>query len=384
MKKTNWINFLHFYLPPTSDPEIIHEAASRSYDWIAEMAVKYSDFRFTFNMNACLTEMLIQNGYKKLLSTFEKLIKKNQLEIVDSLAYHPIAPLISENEVIEQIKENQKINRRVFGKKAHGFFLPEMAYSPKIGKLISSLGYKWLILDEISHNGKLNQVDWQNKYTLKNTDLNIVYRSRFWSKEYVPRLIINKSDNLPKNIITATDGELYGHRFVDWEGWLVKIIKNKNINFLTVSEYLKNIKNTTTTSPISSNWESLEKELKNNRAFGLWINKKNNIQNKLWELASTSIEHVKNNSSDENIFWAKRHLRRGLASCTFWWASGRDFRLFGPPAWKPDEVEKGINELIKAIRTLKISSTKKIEAEKLYTQIKKALWTKHWQVYDKK
>lgn len=379
--KTFWVNFLHFYLPPTSEPEIVDEAVNRSYSWILEMAKKYKNFRFTLNLSGCLTEMLAKRR-PDIIAKFHQLLDKQQLELVDSLAYHPIAPLLSEKETIRQIKLNEKINKQHLGKTADGFFLPEMAYSPSLGKIIDELGYKWLILDEISHQGRTGKIDWHNRYVLENSNLTIIYRSRNWSKDYPPRQIIKELTKLPPYIISATDAELYGHRFVDWEGWLARVVNHPNIKCLTISQYLATLKNTITTKPLPSNWESLEKEIIK-LPFSLWFNKKNRIQNLLWHLAQLALSEVEKNPTDENWHWARRHLDRGLPSCTFWWASGRDFHLFGAPAWKPDEVEKGATELIKVIRTLKVLTGTKLKAEKYYHHIKKMLWTKHWKKYDR-
>ena len=107
---------------------------------------------------------------------------------------------------------------------------------------------------------------------------------------------------------------------------------------------------------------------------------------KLWELANTSYDLIEKHKNDQNYVWAYWHLVRGLASCTFWWASAKDFRLFGPISWSPDEIERGSNELIRAIRALDSEDTRKdkIEAEKLYISIKHKVWNKHWSYYWKK
>ena len=78
---------------------------------------------------------------------------------------------------------------------------------------------------------------------------------------------------------------------------------------------------------------------------------------------------------------------RGLQSCTFWWSSARDFsRQFGPLSWGPDEIERGTNDLIRAVRSLSSESTRdaKLQAEKLYSAIIKMVWQKHWAYYWKK
>jgi hypothetical protein len=48
-------------------------------------------------------------------------------------------------------------------------------------------------------------------------------------------------------------------------------------------------------------------------------------------------------------------------------------------------IDKGLEELIKSVRSLNGASTQeKITAEKIYINIKKATWFKHWTKYNKK
>jgi hypothetical protein len=75
-----------------------------------------------------------------------------------------------------------------------------------------------------------------------------------------------------------------------------------------------------------------------------------------------------------------------LASCTFWWASSKDFRhIFGPYAWNPDEINKRVNELVKAVRSLEKDTDlkTKIKIENLALDIKKVIWEKHWRMKEK-
>ena len=106
----------------------------------------------------------------------------------------------------------------------------------------------------------------------------------------------------------------------------------------------------------------------------------------MWELANLAYKTADKYKEDKDYHWARWHLTRGLASCTFWWASAKDFRLFGPISWSPDEIERGANELIRSIRALDDTATRKtkIKAEKLYIKIKKMVWEKHWTYYWKK
>jgi predicted glycosyl hydrolase (DUF1957 family) len=387
-QQINWVNFLHLYLPPTAEKEIIDETVNKSYNWILSMAEKYPAWHFTINITGCLTEALDKYGYQNILNRIKKLIYNGQIELVDSLSHHPIAPLISDHIVRRQITQQQIINKKYFNNEAKGFFLPEMAYDKKTGQLLSDLGYKWILLDEIHLAGKLDKVNWQTKYVIKNNNLKVIFRSREWSHNYPPKTILQniKSKKIPNFLITATDAELYGHRFVDWEGWLGKTLELTQVHTLTISEYLKLLPNSEPKyiSPITGNWESLENELTKKFPFSLWQHKLNRLHKKLWELARLATSVIEKNPHDNAYQWAQQHLDRGLASCTFWWASGRDFKLFGAPAWHPDEVEKGALELVKVIRTINVDKKTKLKAEKIYHKLKYLLWETHWNNYENK
>jgi len=241
------------------------------------------------------------------------------------------------------------------------------------------------MLDEISANIKQNNLNFSNLYIDKNSNLKILFRQRKKSQKYVPKLIneLLEKNNKNQTIITATDAELYGLKHNDLSYNFEKLLKSREIKTLTASEYLKNLKQTQKISLRASSWESTKKQLKNNLPYFLWYNKKNKIQIFLWKLVDLAIKNVNKNTKDRNYFWSRQHLDRGLASCTFWWASGHDFKLFGPISWNPDEIEKGTNELIKSIRSLANPKTKtiKIQAEKLYIKIKSLIWHKHWNNY---
>jgi hypothetical protein len=123
------------------------------------------------------------------------------------------------------------------------------------------------------------------------------------------------------------------------------------------------------------------------RPYALWENSGNGIQRRIWKLAKLASKTIKENKEDDNYKWARWHLVRGLASCTFWWASGKDFsHIYGPKAWNPDEIEKGIRELIRAIRSIENVKTRKtkINAEKLYLRIKQIIWSEHWEKHWKR
>jgi hypothetical protein len=165
------------------------------------------------------------------------------------------------------------------------------------------------------------------------------------------------------------------------------LLKQSGIKTLTISEFIKSKDAPEEIVLRPSNWESTENEIKNNEPYALWSDKKNKIQKNLWQLALLACDTAEKNNKDKNIYWDRWHLSRGLASCTFWWASGRDFRrVFGPLAWGPDGIERGANELIRSIRSLENPKTRaeKIKGEKILLEINKLTWQEHWARYWKK
>jgi len=380
--KSTWVNILHLYQPPTIEKETLKVVVAESYRPLVEILKNNPDFKISLNINSCLSYLLYEFGYEQLLADLSDLINSGQVELLDTAAYHPILPLLTERETAKQIKINWEMNQGLLKLKSRprGFWLPECAYSKKVAEVIKAAGYQWIVLDEISYQGKLGKINYNQKYKIEDLDLGVVFRNRELSKSYVPDALIELIDKnqLPDMIVTATDGEIYGHRHIDFKNNLEKIIKNKNIVTKTVSEYLQSLKEETICRPIPSNWDSEPVELKQNKPYFLWYNKKNKIHMKLWKLANLAYELVESHEGKEDYWWARLHLERGMSSCTFWWASDKDFKLFGSPAWKPDEVEKGANELIRSIRSLDIDKKIKIKAEKLYFKLKRQLWLKHW------
>lgn len=385
-----WINFLHLYQPANADGHIIKEATEMSYERLVRALEENPRIKFTLNITGCLVMRWDNQNFDGIINKIKSLIKKGQIELTGSAAYHPLLPLIPEKEAKTQIKENEDVLRYYFGSdiKLRGFFLPEMAYSPRIARVIKALGYEWLILDEIAYNGKLNQVNCEKVHKDIRSSIKVVFRSRKFSQTYVPETISKLLEKGQENfLITGTDAELYGLRHRDQTGEFEKVLKNKNLETLTISEYIDRSKELIKFKGVSSSWESTEEELVQNNAYLLWHDEKNKIHLKIWELVNLAYKTIEKYNNDDNSNWARWHFVRGIASCTFWWASAKDFRkVFGPHAWSPDEIERGTNELIRSIRALNDVTTRhtKMKAERLYLDIKKMVWTSHWNYYWKK
>lgn len=394
-----WLNFLHFYQPANTEFYNIRKALDKSYWRLLRLMEEHSEIKMTFNVSGCLLERLIEAKEKAFIDRLKFLVKKGRVELTGSAYYHGFLPLLPESEVIRQIKANEKILKQIFGKnfKPQGFFLPEMAYSSNVSKIIKKLGYQWIILDEISFSGGgKERPDINRLYIDEASGLKVIFRERELSNGYPPDKLLGLLKNklafkLGANLanqsesvrLSATDAELYGLRHEDPTGEMEKIVKAKEIKTRTLSSWFNKIskKKALKVKLVPSSWESTAIELKKEQAYFLWQNKNNKIQVYLWRLANLALNLEERYRKDKNYYWYRWHLARGLASCTFWWASARDFKpIFGPYAWSPDDIERGLEDLIRSIRSLNDRKTKKakLEAEKYYLKIKKMIWEEHW------
>jgi alpha-amylase/alpha-mannosidase (GH57 family) len=384
-----WINLLHFYQPANIDSFNIKEALDKSYWRLIRLMEEHPCLKMTWNISGCLLNRLKDEGEKEFIVRLIKLINKKQVEITSTAAYHGLLPLLPLQEVSLQIKENEEILQNILGFKVKptGFFLPEMAYSPAVGKVIKKKGYDWIILDEIAfpNNKKLKN----NRYYIdKNSGLKVIFRDRSISTSYPPAKILDLSEkeNSQEIIITVTDAELYGLRHEDPTGDMEKIAKKENIITDTISGFIKTVQPFIDQEEplcfLSSSWDSSLEDIKRKEPFKLWQDKGNPIHKELWILAELAMSLGKKFKQDKNYQWYRWHLVRGLASCTFWWASAFDFStIFGPYAWNPDIIERGLEDIVRSIRSLESPKSKKykLQAEKHYLKIKKLIWEEHWQ-----
>jgi len=103
---------LHIYQPPTQDISLVEKIDTECYTPLAGLLAG-SGARVALNINYSLTEQLKSLGSESL----DHLANAANLEFTDSGAYHPIFPLISEDDVRRQLSINNDGNRLVFGKR---------------------------------------------------------------------------------------------------------------------------------------------------------------------------------------------------------------------------------------------------------------------------
>jgi predicted glycosyl hydrolase (DUF1957 family) len=377
-----WINFLHLYQPPTQAKETIDRIVEESYALLPRLMRQYPHLRLTINISGSLVELLEIHGYRSLLDEYRELAVAGRIELVGSAMYHPILPLLPEAEIRRQIELQTEISQRVFGAAYHprGLFLPEMAYSKKVADIAQALGFEWIILDELHF--PVGTLENTTRYVIADNGLHVLFRSRTISKTFPPEYICEHRRELDgQTIITAHDGELYGHWHRDDHGYYERVFTDHEITMRTVSEYLDGLTQEVSIVPREASWESSEEELTQHEPYVLWNARDNAIHQELWKLAHFVMETMNTYQDDANFTSARRHADRSLASCAWWWATGAKLGAFGPICWNPTEIEKGSREMLLALRSLEILPLEtRLRAEAMQRNVSQLVWETHWKM----
>ena len=371
-----WANFLHIYQPPDQAKHVLKEIINSSYLKIIGILKKHPYAKLTLNITGCLTERLIKEGYKNIITSLKRLAEKGQIEFTETAKYHAFLPLLPKQEIIRQVKLNNLTNKRFFGKiyQPKGFHLPEMAYSRKVAEIVAKLGYNWLILSEISFKGKLfSKIDASKIYRLKGLPkVKILFRNRKLS-DLIQRGFMNQTKDfyqfLEKEIgedeyvITAMDGETFGHHRPGSEKFLENLYRENKIETKTISGILEIFPENGAIEPIPSSWASMESEIKRKTYYAQWRYPNNPIHKKQWELTYLAINTINKSKNDKNYKKARRILDIGLYSCQYWWGGA-------VPWWGIEYIEKGAYLSKKSIESLTMVPKKiKEKAQKLYYEI---------------
>ncbi|MBU0598060.1 UvrB/UvrC motif-containing protein [Patescibacteria group bacterium] len=374
-----WANFLHIYQPPTQKEYWVKKIANESYRKILKGLKKNSQARVTININAGLTELFDKYDCHDVIEDIKKLLDKGQIELTGSAKYHPFLPLMPKDEIIRQIKLNTETNKKYFGQayRPKGFFPPEMGYDRKVGEIVAKLGYKWIILDELAFSGNIHDIDWSKNYTLKGmNDFLVFFRERETSFRILSAeigmsvfsgnmLIQLLGDRINKNeyLITAMDGETFGHHRPGLEELLFDLYKTKELKSVTISELAPLFKNKQEIDPRPSSWALMKKDIEQNTPYSRWQDKNNEIHQMQWELTNMAIQAIKTMDNSESDFQKVRHsLDQALHSDQYWWASAM-------PWWSIEMIEAGAKDLKDVILSTPIDEKTKTRAEKLYQKI---------------
>lgn len=370
-----WANFLHFYQPGKQQPDILETIVVQSYRPILEGIDKNPKIKLTLNISGALIELFDRYKYHDLLDLLRKLAKEEKIEFTSSAKYHAFLPLIEEKEIFRQIKANDETNKFYLGDAYHpkGFFPPEMGWKKELAPLIESLGFEWVILDEIACGGKINNVDYDKISKIKGTNLSVFFRERRLSNLIMSAVVRSREtllnamrDDLKSSrfLVTAMDGETFGHHRPGLEKLLFEVFDTPEFELVKISDLPSLFHKTIEVEPVSSTWASSAEDIKRNVQFLSWSDPENIIHSIQWKFLHLVMnEFYKISQKDSTYKDVREKMDIALSSDPFWWASAK-------PWWSLEMIEEGAYRLLEALRAMpKISKEILNQASKYYEEI---------------
>ncbi len=339
---------LHFYQPPSQDPEIVKRIDSECYRPLFQLLTEIN-VEVTVNINYSLTEQLA----KYAPETLKIASKLSGCTFTASGAYHPILPLIPPEEAERQIELNRRGNRELIGKvyTPEGVFPPEMALNMDTVKLLASMGFKWTITDDVPWVYSHSEVPACWIPSVDGTG--IFLRSNFWSNlisfhggsgtEMVDRMIRDLhswSGDEDSYVILAMDGETYGHHrdgAIDsfLRPFFEQIALEEKVRISSLDRILNEFPLRECTIP-SGSWSTTAGDIDAGEPFPLWNNSTNRDHETYWELLNFVLTECRK-SSPEGV---ADSVDKMLYSCPLWWAS--------PGRESYSQVRRGILLIIEA------------------------------------
>lgn len=351
-----YVNFLfHIYQPPTQSPEVVDRIVAECYQPLSELFLEFSDLRFTLNITYSLVELL-KDPYPAVLANIRRAHAAGALELTATGAYHPIFPLIPEDEVRRQLQINHDGNRRdlmpAFA--PEGVFPPEMAFDGHLATILGEEGYRWTVVDDgiLGYYDRPIPYDWI--YTF--AGIGVFLRSNHWSNQFAKGherwshgadafddlcqgMHIWMGDN-DGYLIIAADGETFGHhhktRGTPFLRDLFTAFRDHQdeIRLAHLSSIFDNPAFTKRRGFIPpGSWSFDAADIAHDDFFSWWKAKGNARHQLQWELAELVLDQVNRQGSDTPL---RRDMDRALYSCPFWWAS---FWKFHPDS--VGEIYKG-------------------------------------------
>lgn len=370
-----WANFFHIYQPADQQPDILEAVTQQSYRPIMRGLKNNPRAKITLNVTGALLELFDKHGYRDIIDDLKLLGERGQAEFTGSAKYHAFLPFLDEDEIIRQVQANNESSSFYLGRawKPKGFFPPEMAYDEKLAHIIENLGFSWIILDEIACRGKVGSVDYTKLHSIEGTSLKVFFRERRVSN-LIMSAVVRSVSSLKKAmqgvlhnnsyVITAMDGETFGHHRPGLENLLFEIFNDDIFHLITISEIADRYHESTPVKPTQSTWASSERDLEQGIQFLSWRDPENPIHAWQWELVALALTEVRHLSSRNPQYeYLRKKMDVALASDHFWWASAK-------PWWSIEMIEDGAYRLLDIVRHIpRITQTKISRARDLYEQI---------------
>ncbi|MBI4091212.1 hypothetical protein HY419_00505 [candidate division WWE3 bacterium] len=389
---------LHLYQPPQQNSFVLRDIARTCYLPLLKLLKLKKEFKLTVNLPLSLLEWFEKENFQGIFADLKALKDQGKVELVGSGAYHPILTKLPNEEIERQIILNESGLGYYLGrtegfegepslmiKNVRGFFPPELAFSDRLGKVLSDLSYEWCLVDQVTVVG---EGDPNHVNILEGTDLGLVVRNRDLSLSlaynrgadpsgFIRGLELERQKGV-KFVVPALDGETFGHHNPEGIELLENLIAmvGEMGSFELVSAIVGEFKTKKEVKVTESSWGASDDDMKAGNIYPKWYlseNRYHEIFSTLELLLLEAVRASKNKISgekyseqlgnlplwnfnklslvtdltDEEKSWVKSRimLDKALNSDKYWWSSRNQ-------EFNPDIIKRSLELFVKVVERL--------------------------------
>jgi len=335
VEKIPVVIILHAYQPITQDKEILERIINNCYSPFFRKLIENEDVKITLNISGCLLEKL-SIEYPEIIRLVEQGILNNQIELMGSAFYHPILPLISDEDMQYQIQKQTNTISGLFNLKPKIFFPPELAISHNVVEQAEKNNFDIIISPSNSNNltyGGIYEIDEEKNIFILKRDKEISNKIAFdeFKRDITQTVGAIRKEysqfNLP--IVLAMDLETFGEHHGDYYNFFFNL--TKNLQSMFVSSMVEDYNISTKVNLFTpSSWSTSNQDLKDKIYYPLWDHPLNGVH-QLQQTHIQLLEEVKKQipAGDWLDDYHAAHY-----SCQFWWAT----EIW----WAPELIQTGL------------------------------------------
>lgn len=326
---------LHAYQPITQDKEVFERIINNCYSPFFKKLVENNEIKITLNISGCLLEKL-SIEYPEIIKLVEVGILNNQIELMGSAFYHPILPLISNEDMQYQIETQTNTIAGLFNLKPTVFFPPELAISQRVIHQAEKNNFDIIICPSNSIDltyGGIFEIDEEKEIFLLKRNKEISNKIAFdeYKRDIAQTINAIKKEynqfNLP--LVLAMDLETFGEHHGDYYNFFFNLTKNLQTMF--ASSVVENFNISTKINLFTpSSWSTSNQDLKAGIYYPLWDHPLNGVH-QLQQMHMQLLEEVKTQIPPGD--WLDDY-HAAHYSCQFWWAT----EIW----WAPELIQIGL------------------------------------------
>jgi hypothetical protein len=387
---------LEFYQPPTQDLRTLNTIITECYIPLGKLFNCGLNPQFTVSITHSLMSLLARYGrVDDVIPLLRTALQTGSIEIVHSGAYHPILPLLREEELVHQIERDFQLKQSEFGIiPRSGIISPELCYDDSLLTLFRGENFTWTVIDDGTMVSQGVPVPETHIYSVDG--FFVFMRSSMWSnwvrddkpwrtgREFVAALAHEaEARNEDCYKIIALCGETFGHHIKYYQetflrDMLFALQGHRNVNLCKVSDLLNLLPNREKVPESGKDFRFFPRssiatvidDLKRGDPYPHWNSNGNAVHENLWKLTNLILDAYYGHSPDDAV--RENSSLRSLLDEAFYSDQYYSASIWN---WYPKPIYEGVDQQMRALyKYARLTrDVRTLEAgQRLYTRL---MWT---------